>query len=234
MFDDRPTVDRTGDERANRSRYAAIMFDLDGTLTDPRIGITRSVQHALRRYGIDVVDLDTLLPFIGPPLIESFERYYGFGHEQAKEAVGVYREYFGTIGLYENALYPGIPQLLRDLRETGRSLAVASSKATVYVERILGHFEIASLFDLVAGSNLDHTRVAKHEVIAHVLETDRRFNVGQTVMVGDRMHDIVGARHHGIDGIGVSYGYGTEAELRDAGAIAIASSVPELELLLHS
>jgi phosphoglycolate phosphatase len=208
------------------------MFDLDGTLTDPKVGITSSVQHALRKFGIEVSDRETLVPFIGPPLIESFQRYYGFSHEQAIEAVAGYREYFAVTGLLENELYPGIPELLARLSEAGIALGIATSKPTVFAEQIAEHFGIAQYFDVVVGSNLDHTRVAKAEVIAFLRSEHVPFQTEQIVMVGDREHDIIGAKAHGLSAIGVAYGYGTREELEAAGAIGVAETVTELGALL--
>ncbi|CAN5538988.1 HAD family hydrolase [soil metagenome] len=208
------------------------MFDLDGTLTDPKFGITTSVQYALAKFGIEVADRDTLVPFIGPPLIESFERFFGFSHEQAKDAVAAYREYFGETGLYENDLYLGIPQLLAELKGRGIALGVATSKATVYAERIVEHFGIDQYFDIVVGSNLDHTRVAKTEVIAHLRAENAAFQTDRIVMIGDREHDIFGATANDVPAIGVAYGYGSPEELTAAGAIAVAHSVTELGELL--
>ena len=207
-----------------------ILFDLDGTLTDPAAGITRSVAHALRHYGIEVRDLSTLHPFIGPPLDDSFERFYGFSHERAVEAIGYYREYFRDTGIFENEVYPGIPELLGALRAAGKTLAVATSKPEVFAVRILEHFGLAGYFSETVGSELDGTRVKKHEVIA---ETLRRTGAPKedTVMVGDREHDVLGAKRAGIPCIGVLYGYGSAEELTAAGAAALAES-PEA-LLAH-
>lgn len=210
------------------------MFDLDGTLTDPKIGITTSVHYALAKFGIEVADRETLVPFIGPPLIESFERYFGFSHEQAREAVAAYREYFGVTGLYENDLYPGIAELLAELKARDIVLGVATSKATIYAERILAHFDLDQYFDIVVGSNLDHTRVAKTEVIAHLRREHAGFQTDRIVMIGDREHDIFGAAAHGVAGIGVAYGYGSPEELTGAGAFAVAHSVTELGQLLRA
>ena len=214
------------------SGYSAIMFDLDGTLTDPKVGITTSVQYALAKFGIEVSDRETLVPFIGPPLIESFERFYGFSHEQAIEAVAAYREYFGATGLFENELYPGIRELLARLKDRGVTLGVATSKATIYAEQIVAHFGIDQYFDVVVGSNLDHTRVAKAEVIAFLRSEHLPFQTERIVMVGDREHDVLGAKAHGLSAIGVAYGYGTRIELETAGAIGVAETVMELGTLL--
>lgn len=212
--------------------YQTILFDLDGTLTDPKVGITRSVQIALARFGIEIADRDALLPYIGPPLIGSFMRLHGLSHDDARRAVDYYREHFATIGLYENELYPGIDPLLGALHARGCALVLATSKPTVFAERILDHFGLSRYFDLVVGSNLDHTRVEKTEVIAHVLAEQRGLEPARAVMVGDREHDVIGARNNGLPAIGVAYGYGTADELHAAGAFAVAHTVNELAGLL--
>jgi phosphoglycolate phosphatase len=208
--------------------YATILFDLDGTLIDPKVGITTSVQVALARFGIEIEDRDQLLPYIGPPLRESFQRYHGLDDAQSVEAIGYYREHFGPKGVFENDLYPGIPELLQALRDRGSRLIMATSKPTVYAEQIIEHHGLIGYFDLIVGSNLDHTRVAKTEVIAHALAERPGIAGGTIVMVGDREHDVIGARNNGIDAIGVSYGYGTAEELHASGAIAVVGSVTEL------
>jgi phosphoglycolate phosphatase len=213
--------------------YHAVLFDLDGTLTDPRVGITRCVQLALSRSGIEVADPDALTPYIGPPLLESFDRIHGLDRERGLLAIGHYRERFAEVGWRENELYPGIPELLADLHAAGTILIIATSKPTVFAEQIVTHFGLAPYIDLIAGSNLDNTRVAKAEVIAHVLAERPGIADRKLVMVGDREHDIIGARHHGLDAIGVAYGYGGVAELQSAGASAIAQTVEELGTLLH-
>ncbi|HEU0026479.1 MAG TPA: HAD family hydrolase [Ktedonobacterales bacterium] len=214
------------------SRYQLILFDLDGTLTDPKPGITRAVAHALAHYGIAVADLDALISFIGPPLHHSFARYYGFDDRQAREAVTYYREYFAEIGLYENTVYSGIPELLDRLQTAGRRLIVATSKPTVYARRILEHFQLAAYFTQVVGSELDLSRTDKAQIIGDVLNEYSDMAREAVVMVGDREHDIIGARAHDLDAIGVTYGYGSLAELRAAGATAIAESVAKLGGLL--
>lgn len=216
----------------NDRRFETVLFDLDGTLTDSKPGITRCVQFALAEFGIVVDDADELTPFVGPPLAESFRRYYGFDAEQSRQAIAIYRERFATVGLFENAVYPGVPEMLERLRLAGARLAIASSKPTIFVERILEHFGLAPYFAAVAGSNLDHTRVAKDEVIAHALSTLPPVDTRRAVMVGDREHDILGARVHGIGTISAGYGYGTPEELRAAAPLAIADTVEELTDLL--
>ena len=149
--------------------FSCILFDLDGTISDPKQGICGCVQYALRSFGIEEPELDRLEPFIGPPLAESFMKYYNFTAEQAQEAVEKYRERFSVTGKYENVLYPGMGALLHDLKASGATLAIASSKPTVYVEDILVHFGIREYFDIVVGSELDGRRVHKEEVVAEVL-----------------------------------------------------------------
>ncbi|MBQ9155914.1 MAG: HAD hydrolase-like protein [Eubacterium sp.] len=208
-----------------------ILFDLDGTLTDPMVGITSSVQYALSRFGIEVKYLKELIPFIGPPLTESFEKYYGLSHDQALRAVDYYREYFSPTGIYENEIYPGVREMLERLSDAGYQLYLASSKPTVYVERILKYFDIEGFFDYVGGSELDGTRVQKQDVVAHVL-WKCGIPAADAIMVGDRRHDVEGARACGVLSVGVLFGYGSEDELKKAGASHIVASVKELETFL--
>lgn len=208
-----------------------LLWDLDGTLTDPMLGITSAVQHALRAFQIDPPDRQALTPFIGPPLQESFQRFYGFSEEQARKAVAAYREYFADTGLYENEVYPGIPELLADLKDAGKTLALATSKPAVFAERILEHFQLRKYFSLAAGSELDGTRVHKADVIAYALE-QTGFSAADALMIGDRCYDIDGARAVGTQALGVAYGYGSREELEKAGASKIAENVEDLRKLL--
>lgn len=217
--------------------YQYILFDLDGTLTDPKLGITSCVQYALKYQGIDEPDLDKLEPFIGPPLVDSFMNFYQMSEDDAKFCIEKYRERFRTVGLYENKIYDGIAPMLQRLHADGRYLAIASSKPTVFVIRILEHFEIAEYFDVVVGSELDGTRSRKEEVVQEAL---RRLCDGGRVMlneencamVGDRKFDVEGAKAYGLAAIGVSYGYAAEGELEEAGAAYIVNDVIELEKIL--
>ncbi len=215
-----------------KRRY--ILFDLDGTLTDPGPGITRSVQYSLRSYGIEEEDLTKLYPFIGPPLKDSYMKYYGFPEEQASEAIGRYREYYTSGGMFENRVYDGIPEMLLKLKNAGAVLAVATSKPEEFAVRILEHFDLYRYFDRVGGASMDEVRVKKGEVIGYTLEAmgvnDRR----QVIMVGDREHDVLGARENGLDCVGVLFGYGSREELKEVGAYRIAETVEELtECLLE-
>ena len=206
-----------------------LLWDLDGTLTDPMEGITKSVQYSLKHFGIEVSDRKTLCRFIGPPLKDSFMEFYGFSSAQAEEAIRVYREYFSVTGLFENALYPGIPQLLRNCREAGYIHLVATSKPEVFARKILQHFQIDRNFTFIAGSRLDGTRVKKAEVIRYTLQQAGITDSSAAVMIGDRDYDVIGAREAGLSCIGVAYGYGNRKELYEAGAEAVVDSVEELE-----
>lgn len=194
-------------------KYKVILFDLDGTLTDPKVGITKCVQYALNKMGIVVDNLNELEPFIGPPLQESFSKIYSFDEEQTKLAIVYYRERFKETGMYENEIYPGIIRLLTQLKKHQKDLVVATSKPTVFSEKILQYFNIDHYFDLVVGSNLDGTRTAKTEIIQYILDRYEYKEKHEIIMIGDRKHDIIGANNTGIHSIGVSYGYGSLDEL---------------------
>lgn len=209
-----------------------ILFDLDGTLTDPMIGITKSVQYALNHYGITENSLEKLTPFIGPPLKDSFMKYYGFPEDQARDAIQVYREYFAVKGIFENEVLPGIPEMLGNLKRNGRTLLVATSKPELFARKILEHFELASFFDFVGGADMEETRVKKGDVIRYTAGHVPGFVRERAVMIGDREHDIQGAKECGIQSIGVLMGYGSRQELEDAGADFIVRDAKELEKLL--
>lgn len=209
-------------------KYRYILFDLDGTLTDPGLGITNSVMYALNKFGIHAEDREALYPFIGPPLWESFTRFYGMSPEQADRAVASYREYFSQKGLFENEPYPGIEKTLEGLKARGKRLAVATSKPEVYARRILEHFDLAKYFDLIAGSTMDKSRSKKADVIAYALERLSGAGPENAVMVGDREHDVLGAKENGLGCLGVLFGYGSRLELETAGAIKIASNLSEV------
>ena len=188
--------------------YSVILFDLDGTLTDPGLGITNSVAFALSRWGIEVTDRKTLYKFIGPPLLDAFSEHYGFSAEDSKKTLGYYREYFSTKGIYENSLYEGIPTLLEELKRQGKRIVLATSKPEQFARIILSHFGIDKYFDFVAGASMDESRSKKADVIAYALDSIGSPDVSTLVMVGDREHDVLGAAQHGIKTIGVLYGYG--------------------------
>ena len=207
-----------------------VFFDLDGTLTDPAQGITNSFIHALKFFGHEIPSYEELCKLIGPPLPYSFETTFGFSHEKAMEAVTKYREYFSTKGLFENKVYDGIAELLQKLKEKGKHLVVATSKPEEYSKKIIEHFKLAQYFDFVCGCLMDESRSKKEEVIAYALkccglsESDK----SRVLMVGDRLHDIEGAKKNGLKSCGVLFGYGSRQELEEAGADYIVMSVNDL------
>ena len=213
-----------------RLQYDTLFFDLDGTLTNPARGIVNAVTHALAKRGIVVEDRDSLCRFIGPPLVDSFERFYGFSHAESLRAVADYREYFSKTGLYENEVLPGAVELLSALEAKGRKLVIASSKPEPFVHRILDFFDLTAFFTAIHGATMDETRNQKDQVIAWALTHSGE--IGAAVMVGDRCHDIIGARANGLDSIGVLCGFGSEAELRDAGATYVVKDLQALKTLL--
>ena len=212
--------------------YDIILFDLDGTLTDPGIGITNSVAHALAHWGIENTDRTELYKFIGPPLSDSFMRYYGFSEEDAMHAITVYREYFSVKGLYENEVYPGIHELLQTLKAQGKTVVLATSKPEGFAVEILRHFGLYDYFDIIAGASMDESRNKKADVIAYALSQMDHPDPSRMIMIGDREHDILGARQFAIDSIGVLYGYGDRAEHEKAGATYIAEKVDDILPLL--
>ena len=208
--------------------YSTILFDLDGTLTDPQVGITKSVQYALGRMGIEAPSQEKLIHFIGPPLAMSFREFYGMDQAQAAQAVQYYREYFSQTGIFENAVYVGIPELLGKLRSAGKTLAVATSKPHVFAHQILQHFSLADFFAFVSGSNLDGSRVEKAEVIEYAMATLNVSCPEDVLMIGDRKHDIIGAKLNRIDSLAVSYGYGSRVELSSNEPTYLVDTVEEI------
>jgi phosphoglycolate phosphatase len=206
--------------------YSLVLFDLDGTLTDSKVGMTKSVQYALVKLGIAPPSQDDLTPIIGPPLHVTFRERYGLPPATVSQAIAYYREYFLARGMYENQLYPGVLKLLQQLAAAPQYRIVATAKPTVFAERILDHFGIRSFFDHVVGSNLDGTRSAKTDVIAHSL--GQYPGIGRAVMVGDRQHDVIGAHDNTIDSIGVTYGYGSITELTAANPTYMVNTVAEI------
>lgn len=213
--------------------YKAILFDLDGTITESGEGIMKSVQYALEKIGKPEDDLQKLRVFIGPPLIEQFMKYASIDIHDAKLCVEYFRERFSTKGIYENKLYPNVEYVLKSLKDSGYDLAISSSKPEFFVLQILENFQIKNYFDEIVGSTLDEKRTEKSEVIYETLKRmdllDKRESV---LMVGDRKHDILGAKSQNIDCIGVSYGYGSIAELENSNPVNIIHSIDEiLEIL---
>ncbi len=201
-----------------------VLFDLDGTITESGMGITRSVAYALEKNGILETDQKKLDTFVGPPLIDSFMRLYGFSLEQAKEAVEQYREYYAVKGIFENRVYDGVEQMLQTLHQKGKRCILATSKPEHYAVQILEYFGLDRWFDVVAGASMDETRTAKDEVIAYALNKAGLKDLSQVIMVGDRKHDIQGAAVNGLQAIGVLYGYGSREELEQAGAAYLAET----------
>ena len=208
--------------------YQYILFDLDGTLTNPELGITNCVMYALEKYGIKVEDRKSLHPFIGPPLLDSFQQFYNFSKEQSEEAVKYYRERFSAKGLYENEVYDGVPELLQKLKEAGKTIVLATSKPEVFAIKILKYFDLEKYFDYIAGATLDGSRNEKADVIAYALQICGVEDKSKALMVGDRKYDILGAKAHGLDSMGVLFGFGDYAELHEAGATYIVETVNEI------
>ena len=211
-----------------------LLFDLDGTLTDPFPGITRSIQHALASLEVLPPSAEHLGWCIGPPLKKSFATLLGPEKEHlADEALGKYRERFGTIGLFENAVYAGIVETLEELQRGGHTIRVATSKPTVFARRIIEHFGLGGYFLSVDGSELNGSRTEKTDLIAYILEREC-IRPEEAVMIGDREYDMRGASHNGVRGLGVLWGYGTREELQAAGAAACVASPRELVGLVES
>ncbi|MFT8313485.1 MAG: HAD family hydrolase [Clostridium sp.] len=215
-----------------KKNYNTILFDLDGTLTDPKLGITKSIQYSLKHFGIFENNLDDLKKFIGPPLRDSFKEYYNFSDNDANSAVEKYREYFSDKGIFENKLYTGIVELLNKLYSEEKNLIIATSKPTVFAKRILKHFHIDEYFKFIAGSNLDGTQSKKSEVISYALNQGNYCDKNKIIMVGDRKYDIAGAKETKINSIGVLYGYGSYEELKKERPEYIAKNIDELSKIL--
>ncbi len=210
-----------------------ILFDLDGTLTDSGPGITASVAYALRKLGLEPREPEKLRPFIGPPLLWSFAHFYGLDEAQSREGVRLYREYFTAGGMFENSVYPGIPEALECLKSAGFRLAVATGKPELFSRQIVDHFGLADYFEAVCGAAMDESRTEKADVIRYALET-LSLRAEDCLMVGDREHDVLGAGAVGLPCIGALWGYGSREELASAGAKALAETPAELVRLILS
>lgn len=209
-----------------------ILFDLDGTLTDPFLGITRSVAYSLKSFGIEVDDLETLKPFIGPPLDVSFREYYHMDEAQSWKAVEKYREYFSKKGLFENKVYEGMESFLQSLLNMDMKLYVCTSKPEVFAKEILDYFSLTPYFTGVYGATLDGSLKNKGDVIAHCIKQEQ-LNIQDCMMVGDRQHDIVGAHQYQIPCIGVLYGYGSLEEFQEYHCDYIAKDLIELKKIIE-
>lgn len=213
-------------------KYKYILFDLDGTITDSAPGITNSVKYALKKLVAPIPPYETLCKFIGPPLLDGFRDICGFDTEKAQAAVKLYREYYETTGLFENAVYDGIPELLRAFKENEKTVILATSKPEKFARLILDHFDLMQYFNYAAGASMDETRNKKDAVIAYALKECNITDKSLAVMVGDRHHDIFGAKKNGISSVGVLYGFGNREELTAAGADYIAENIDELYKIL--
>lgn len=208
--------------------YQYILFDLDGTLTNPEIGITTCAMHALEQFGIHVKDRKELHPFIGPPLSYSFQTFYGLTEEESEQAIITFRERYSTKGVYENEMYPGVKELLESLKERGKQIILATSKPEPFAIEVLKYFDLFQYFDFIAGATLDGQREEKTEVITYALSQIEIEDKKQVIMVGDRSYDILGAKANGIDSLGGLYGFGSREELEEAGAKILVERVEEI------
>ena len=215
--------------------YDTIAFDLDGTLTDPKRGLTSAFAYGLRKIGLRVDDVESLKKFIGPPLRDSFRDEYGLSEQDADDALMLFREYFGVYGWWDNELYEGIHDLLASLKAAGKTLVLATSKPEVYSSKILKLFGLSDYFDFAEGASFDSSREKKCDVLEYALSmvgADSAEGKRAAVLVGDTRFDAEGARLCGVDSIGVTYGYGTEAELLAEGATYIAKTVADVKRIL--
>ena len=214
-------------------KYTTVLFDLDGTLTDPGEGIVNSVAYALNKYGIEVEDKKSLYKFIGPPLLVSFSTYYGFNEEKSREAIEFYREYYKVKGINECKLFDGIKELLKSLKKSGYKIALATSKPELFAHIVLQNYDIDKYFDFIGGATIDEkTRYTKEHVLEYVLSNIEEKDRGKILMIGDRCFDINGAKAYGLDSVGVTFGYGTREELEESGATYIVDTPKEIENLL--
>lgn len=204
--------------------FTTVLFDLDGTLTNPYMGITNSLMYALERLGYEVPPREELASFIGPPLITEYQRRFGMDEETAKEGVRLYREYFADRGIFENELIDGAKELLQELKSRGKRVYLATSKPREFAERILEHFGIAEYFDFVGASTMDGRINEKHQVIADLLEKTGA-DTSECLMVGDRFHDIVGAHRFGIKCCAVLCGFGSREEFAEYNADFISETL---------
>ena len=213
-----------------------ILFDLDGTLTDSGPGILNCLEYALQDQGIPIPPRDELSKHLGPPLVVTFGEVFGMNDQEIAQAIDKYRERYHDVGLFENSVYEGVPELLAELQGAGLRLATATSKPEYSATRILQHFELDQYFDFIGAAALDGSRDSKNLVIAHTLQnTNTHPTSHNIIMIGDRHHDVIGAKEHGIDTIGVLWGYGDQSELDEAGVIHIVDSPKHLsEFLFNS
>ena len=209
-------------------KYKYILFDLDGTITESGPGIMNSVEYALNKMNREVGERDTLKKFIGPPLTESMEKYYGMSEEEALLGVKYYREYYHDKGIYENRVYDGLEEVLKKINEAGKQAIVATSKPEKYAKIIIDHFHLTQYFACVAGMEMDGGRGTKAQVITYALEKNDIADKSNVLMIGDREHDVIGAHENGLDCLGILYGFGSRKEFEEAGADYIRENVEDI------
>lgn len=212
--------------------YTTVLFDLDGTVSDSGRGITNSVKYSLKKFGIEEDDYEKLCRFVGPPLYASFEKYYGFSHEEAVRAVEYYREYYNAGGIFELEIYDGVLDLLKALKKSGKRIILATSKPEIYAEKIAERFGFKEYFDNISGALLDGSRIEKADIIEYALNRVGNPDKKDCIMIGDTAFDVIGANAFSMDSIGVTYGYGTREELEAAGATYLADSPKEIMKIL--
>ena len=215
------------------SKYEYIIFDLDGTLIDPKIGQINSVEYALKSFNIHEFNKEILSKFIGPPLKESFAKYYNLKEEEIEKCIQKYREYFIDKGIEQAKVYDGIFEMLQELNQSNRKIIMATSNPTAFAKKIAKIYKLEKYFCDICGSNMNGSRVLKQEVIAYAMKKNNIKELDKAVMVGDRLHDIVGAQKNKIDSIGVLYGYGSEKEIKDAKPNYYVKTVEDLKILLN-
>lgn len=211
--------------------YQTILFDLDGTLIDPKLGITSAVQYALARFGINE-DREALTPFIGPPLHDSFKNYYNFSEKKTLEAIQYFREYYLPKGMYESTVYRGIPELLTKLKKAKKKLYVVTTKPTFIAEKVVQYHNLFEYFDVIIGSQSTQMDADKTTLVAYALKREPTEKKESFVMIGDREHDIIGAQANGVDSIGVTFGYGSHEEIKNAKPAYIVNTIKELDKCL--
>lgn len=212
--------------------YNTVLFDLDGTISDSGEGITNSVKYSLKKFGIIETDYEKLKKFVGPPLYASYEKYYGFSHEEAIKAVEYYREYYNAGGIFELRIYDGIIDLLKYLKKSGKKIILATSKPEIYAEKIAKKFGFYEFFDNISGALLDGSRIEKDDIIRYALERVGESDISKCIMIGDRSYDVLGAKAFNIDSIGVTWGYGDRDELEAAGATYIVDKAEEIKEII--
>ena len=211
-----------------RKKNEIILYDLDGTITDSAHGITNSVMYALKKFGIEETDRTKLYKFIGPPLTESFEKFYGFTKEQSLDGVKYYREYYHDKGIYENRVFDGLDEVFKKINVVGKQAIVATSKPEKYAKIIIDHFHLTQYFACVAGMEMDGGRGTKAQVFTYALEKYDITDKSKVLMIGDREHDVIGAHENGLDCLGILYGFGSRKEFEEAGADYIRENVEDI------